>query len=164
MRVVVLSDTHIRPGRQRRLPDAVYRELDRADTVLHAGDVVTTDLLDELGAFAPVHAVLGNNDDAELAARLPETRVVDLEGVQVAMIHDSGPTAGRAARLQRRFPGSDIVVFGHSHAPVDEIGLSGQRLFNPGSPTERRWQPVHTIGLLDLTGGRVARHRIVPLD
>jgi putative phosphoesterase len=161
--VVVLSDTHIRPGGNRRLPDAVYAELDRADAVLHAGDVVTPDLLDELAGFAPVHAVLGNNDDAALAARLPETEVVDLGGVSVGMIHDSGPTAGRAARMRRRFPTADVVVFGHSHAPVDEVGVDGQRLFNPGSPTERRWQPVHTMGVLTVDGGRLAAHRVLPL-
>jgi len=162
--VVVLSDTHIRPGRNRRLPDAVYDELVRADAVLHAGDVVTPELLDELGGFAPVHAVLGNNDDAVLAARLPETLAIDLGGVAIAMIHDSGPTAGRAARMHRRFPAADIVVFGHSHAPVDEAGVDGQWLFNPGSPTERRWQPVHTIGLLTIEGGGNVAHRVVPID
>ncbi|MCU1461583.1 MAG: phosphodiesterase [Acidimicrobiales bacterium] len=163
MHVVVLSDTHIRPGRHRRLPDAVYAELDRADAVLHAGDVVTPELLDELGGFAPVHAVLGSNDDAALAARLPETAVVDLGGVSVGMIHDSGPTAGRVARMRRRFPAADVVVFGHSHAPVDEVGVDGQRLFNPGSPTERRWQAVHTMGVLTIDGGRLAGHRVLPL-
>jgi putative phosphoesterase len=162
--VVVLSDTHIRPGRARRLPGAVYAELDRADAVLHAGDVLTTELLDELSGFAPVHAVLGNNDDAALAARLPESVVVELDGVPVGMIHDSGPTKGRAARMHRRFPGVAVVVFGHSHAPCDEVGLEGQRLFNPGSPTERRWQPAHTFGVLDLAGGRVTGHAIVVVE
>jgi putative phosphoesterase len=162
--VVVISDTHIRPGLKRRLPDLVYAELDRADAVLHGGDVTTPDLLAELSGFAPVHAVLGNNDDAALAAELPETLVVDLGGVRIAMVHDSGPTKGRAPRMRRAFPHADVVVFGHSHAPVDEVGLEGQRLFNPGSPTERRWQPVHTMGLLDIAGGEIRGHAIVPLD
>jgi putative phosphoesterase len=111
-----------------------------------------------------VHAVLGNNDDAELAARLPETIIVEIGGVDIGMIHDSGPTAGRAARMRHRFPAADIVVFGHSHAPVDDVGIDDQRLFNPGSPTERRWQPVHTMGVLTIEGGRIADHRVVPLD
>ncbi|HWW54242.1 MAG TPA: metallophosphoesterase family protein [Acidimicrobiales bacterium] len=161
-RAVVLADTHIRPGRSRRLPDEVYTALGDTDVILHAGDVVTADLLDELSGFAPVHAVLGNNDFA-LAGALPETLEIELDGVRVAMIHDSGPAAGREGRMARRFPSAAIVVFGHSHAPLDAAGINGQRLFNPGSPTERRAQPFHTYGALDLRDGRIASHRIIPV-
>ena len=157
--VVVVSDTHIRRGSSRRLPDAAYAHLERADLVLHAGDIVVSDVLDELGGFAPVHAVLGNND-VELTGLLPETRLVEIEGVRVAMIHDSGPSAARAGRMKRRFPEADVVVFGHSHIPWDQEGLDGQLLFNPGSPTERRAQPHHTLGTLDLEDGRVVDHAI----
>ncbi|HEX2850652.1 MAG TPA: metallophosphoesterase family protein [Acidimicrobiales bacterium] len=160
MRLVVLSDTHLRPGRNRRLPDAVYDALGGADAILHAGDIVTNDLLDELSGFAPVHAVLGNNDDGVLAGRLPETRIDELEGVRVGMIHDSGPTVGRPLRMRRRFPDCDLVVYGHSHVPFDGAGLDGQHLFNPGSPTERRAQPAHTFGIVDLAGGRILRTEI----
>ncbi len=155
MRAVVLSDTHIRPGRNRTLPDAVYAELAAADVILHAGDVVTRELLDELEGFAPVHAVLGNND-VGLVGELPETLELDLCGVRVAMIHDSGATAGRPARAHRRFPDAAIVVYGHSHVPFSGAGGDGQILFNPGSPTERRAQPRHSFGLLDLDAGSVA--------
>ena len=161
-RAVVLADTHLRPGRPRRLPDAVYAALDSADVILHAGDVLTADLLHELSGFAPVHAVLGNNDIG-LAGVLPEALELDLAGVRVAMIHDSGPAAGREGRMARRFPSSAIVIFGHSHAPLDVAGINGQRLFNPGSPTERRAQPCHTYGTLDLHDGRIAGHRIIPV-
>lgn len=159
MRVVVLADTHIRPGGRRRLPDAVYDLLDDAEAILHAGDVLVADLLDELGGFAPVFAVLGNND-VELAGRLPEERVEVLGGVTVGMIHDSGPSAGRPARMRRRFPQADLVVYGHSHIPYDGPGAEGQWLFNPGSPTDRRSQPHHTVGILDLEEGRIAHHEI----
>jgi putative phosphoesterase len=159
-RVVVLADTHLRPGRPRRLPDEVYAALDKADAILHAGDLVTEDLLHELSGFAQVHAVLGNND-FELVGVLPERVSVSLAGVRIGLIHDSGPTAGREGRLARRFPDADVVVFGHSHAPLDALGLEGQRLFNPGSPTERRAQPKHTFGVLELDGGEIVRHRIV---
>ena len=152
--VVVLSDTHIRRGGTRRLPDAAYAHLDSADVILHAGDVVVGEVLDELRGFAPVHAVLGNND-AELVGVLPETEVLVIDGVRLAMVHDSGPSQGRAARMRRRFPDADVVVFGHSHIPWDDAGMDGQLLFNPGSPTERRSQPRHTLGTLDLDGGRV---------
>jgi len=157
--VVVLADTHIRRGTARRLSDAVYAHLDRADLILHAGDVVVDDVLAELGGFATVHAVLGNND-IELVGLLPETRVFDVDGVRIGMIHDSGPSTGRAGRMRRRFPDADVVVFGHSHIPADTEGLDGQVLFNPGSPTERRAQPHRTLGTLDLDGGRVVGRRI----
>ena len=163
--VVVLADTHLRrrsptgTGIARRLPGAAYAYLDAADVILHAGDVLVADVLDELGGFAPVHAVLGNND-AELEGVLPETRVLTIGGVRVAMIHDSGATPGRAGRMRRRFPDAGVVVFGHSHVPWDDSGVDGQLLFNPGSPTQRRAQPHHTLGTLDIEDGRVVRSRI----
>ncbi len=161
VRAVVLSDTHLRPGGRRRLPDAVYRALETADVVLHAGDIVTADLLHELSGWAPVHAVLGNNDLDPALSALPETRVEVLDGVRVAMVHDSGPRTGRAGRLHRLFPDADVVVFGHSHIPWNDAGVDGQLLFNPGSPTERRAQPDHTYGVLELDAGRVVRADIL---
>jgi putative phosphoesterase len=160
VKVLVLADTHPRPDRSRTLADQVWAAADEADVVLHAGDVLTVDLLDELARRAPTHAVLGNND-VGLRSRLPEALELDLDGVAVAMVHDSGPRAGRAGRLRRRFPTADLVVFGHSHQPLDEEGLDGQRLFNPGSPTERRRAPTRTFGWLELARGRIVDHRIV---
>lgn len=160
MRVVVLSDTHVRRGGRRRLPDEVYAELERADAILHAGDIMVSDLVHELSGFAPTYAVLGNNDHGDLPAMLPEARVEELGGVRVGMIHDSGPRKGREARMRRRFPGCDLVVYGHSHIPHDGEGLDGQRLFNPGSPTDKRMQPHHTYGILDLDAGEIRHHEI----
>lgn len=162
MRVVVLADTHVRDVGSTRLPDAAWGELRLAEVILHAGDVVEGGLLDELRAMAPVHAVLGNNDTLRQA--LPETLELELDGVRVAMIHDSGPRAGREGRLRRRFPTADVVVFGHSHIPWNAAGLDGQLLFNPGSATQRRRQPARTLGVLEISGGRVCEARIVDLD
>jgi putative phosphoesterase len=167
LRVAVLSDTHRRPTGAATdappLPGRVLDEVAAADVILHGGDVVTGLLLDQLGAYAPTFAVLGNND-LDLVGSLPETRRLTLAGVDVAMIHDSGVRAGRARRLAARFPGAAVVVFGHSHDPVDEVGVGGQRLFNPGSPTQRRRQPHPTMGVLRLAGGAVVGHEIVPVD
>lgn len=154
-RIVVLADTHIRRGSRRRLPDEVRAAVGEADAVLHAGDVVIPEVLDDLGRHAPTWAVLGNNDN-ELIGSLPETLRLELEGVQIGMVHDSGPRRGREARLRRQFPDADLVVFGHSHIPLDTVGIDGQRLLNPGSPTERRAQPRHTYAVVELDGGRVA--------
>jgi putative phosphoesterase len=160
VRILVLSDTHRKASDERPLPAPVLEELATADLVLHAGDVVSRPLLDDLATGAPVHAVLGNNDDSSLAD-LPERVVLDLDGVQVAMVHDSGARSGRENRMRRWFPDADVVVFGHSHDPVDAEGTDGQRLFNPGSPTQRRRQPQPSFGLLEVEDGRLTRHEIV---
>jgi len=161
--VVVLADTHVGPRSNRRLPDAAYRHLGEADLVLHAGDVTSPDLLHELGGFAPVQAVLGNNDH-DLVGILPEVLELGVSGVQVAMVHDSGARVGRAARLHRRFPDADLVVFGHSHEPCDVVGVQGQRLLNPGSCTWRRRARSHTLAVVELADGEVRSLRVVDLD
>ena len=163
LRLVVLADTHVQARSSRRLPDTAYAHLSEADVVLHAGDVVSPALLDELAGFAPVHAVLGNNDH-DLVGVLPEAVELELAGVRVAMVHDSGASAGRPGRLRRRFPTAGLVVFGHSHLPYDDLGEGGQRLFNPGSATWKRTAPRHTLGRIDLVDGAIGRHELVALD
>lgn len=160
MRVVAVADTHIRRGSSRQMPPAVWAAVERADVVLHAGDILVAEVLDELAALAPVHAVLGNND-RELVGVLPETLELTLGGLQVGMIHDAGPRKGRPARLRRRFPDADLVVFGHSHEPVNTPGEDGQWLLNPGSPTERRRQPEHTIAVFDVVDATLDEPRLV---
>lgn len=162
VRAVVLADTHLRADLG-ALPPDVWAAVERADVVLHAGDVVTGDLLAALAERAPVHAVLGNNDRA-LVGALPDRLELDLAGVAVAMVHDSGPRAGRERRMRRWFPEAQVVIFGHSHEPVDTLGLDGQRLFNPGSAVQRRRQPRRTMGLLTFEGGQVTRHAVVPVS
>ena len=158
----MLSDTHA-PRRWRGCPAPVAEHLRGADLILHAGDVCTADVLDELAGFAPVRAVLGNNDGPDVAAwGAPETASFELDGLPVAMVHDAGPAAGRVARMRRRFPDARLVVFGHSHIPLDETG-DGVRIFNPGSPTDRRRQPRGTIGILRIEDGELLSARIVPV-
>jgi uncharacterized protein len=162
MRALALSDTHS-PRRWKACPPALLPELERADVILHAGDVCTPDVLDLLASFAPVHVVMGNNDVREVARwGAPETLEVELAGVRVGMVHDSGQKQGRTARLRRLFPTADLVVFGHSHIPLDEVG-DGVRILNPGSPTDRRRQPAGTYGVLDLRDGAVVDARIEQL-
>ena len=160
MRVVVLADTHA-PRRWKSCPPEVAAHLRGADLILHAGDVCTAGVLDELAAYAPVRAVRGNNDGPDVAAwGAPDALSLDLGGLGVAMIHDSGQAAGRPAWLRRRFPVADLVIFGHSHIPLDHTE-QGQRIFNPGSPTDRRRQPHGTLGLLDVADGHLIRAQIV---
>jgi len=161
--VAVLADTHA-PRRWRRCPPAVAQHLRGADLILHAGDVCTADVLDELAAYAPVRAVHGNNDGRDVAAwGAPETMQLDLGGLAVAMLHDSGQAVGRCARLRRRFPAAQLVVFGHSPIPLDQAA-DGIRIFNPGSPTDRRRQPHGTFGFLHIDDGRLIEAQIIPVD
>jgi uncharacterized protein len=168
MRVVVLSDTHA-PRRWKSCPPAVAAHLRGTDLILHAGDVCTAAVLDELSEYAPVRAVLGNNDGPDVAAwGAPPELELDLGGLPAAMIHDSGARTGRLARLHRRFPGAALVVFGHSHIPLSEASPPGGpgdqvRIFNPGSPTDRRAQPQGTIGVLRIEDGRLVSAGIIPV-
>jgi hypothetical protein len=158
--VVALADTHA-PRRWKSCPARVAAQLRRADVILHAGDVCTAHVLDELAQYAPVRVVRGNNDGPDVAAwGAPDVAELDLDGLRVAMLHDSGQAAGRPRRMRRRFPGADLVVFGHSHIPLDESG-DGIRVFNPGSPTDRRRQPHGTLGVLQIDDGRLLRATIV---
>jgi uncharacterized protein len=165
LRLLLLADTHV-PVRARDLPAEVWRAVDRADVVLHAGDWVDVPLLDALQARARrLVGVVGNNDGPALRARLPEVARVELGGLQVAVVHETGPAAGRERRCADRFAGVDVVVFGHSHIPWDTAVPGGPRLLNPGSPTDRRRQPQCTYLTAVAGSGRlhhVTLHRIDP--
>jgi len=154
--LAVISDTHM-PRGARRLPDACVAHLRSADLILHAGDFVTVAVLQEIEAIGPpVAAVYGNVDEPELAMRLPAARMVEAEGARIAIVHDAGAAAGRLERMRRRFPDADAVVFGHSHLPLHEQDFDGGfQIFNPGSPTERRRSPRHTMGLCRAEAGNL---------
>ena len=140
-RLLLIADTHV-PKRARVLPEAVWRAVDEADVVFHAGDWVDAGLLDLLEDRADrLVGVWGNNDGEELRSRLPEIARVELDGLRFAMIHETGASIGRDRRADQAFPETDVLVFGHSHIPWDTASPRGLRLLNPGSPTDRRRQP-----------------------
>lgn len=163
MRLLLISDTHV-PKRARDLPKQVWDEVGRADAVLHAGDWVDVSLLDELDQRAArLIACWGNNDGPDLRTRLPETAEATLDGVRFTVVHETGAAAGRDERMARCYPGTDVLVFGHSHIPWDSTASTGQRLLNPGSPTDRRRQPhctYMTTTVHDGALGDVVLHRI----
>jgi uncharacterized protein len=152
--IAVLADTHMPKG-GRVLPERCARLLGEAEATLHAGDFFALETLREIEALSrgPVHAVHGNVDQAELRRLLPESLEVDLDGGRVAMVHDAGPAKGRVGRMRRCFPDAAAVVFGHSHLPLHEEE-DGFQIFNPGSPTERRRAPRHSMGVLRVESGR----------
>jgi putative phosphoesterase len=155
MRLLLIADTHV-PRRAKDLPPQVWDEVDRADVVVHAGDWVSVDLLDALtDRAARLVGVYGNNDGPQLRARLPEVARADLDGVRLAVVHETGQAAGREQRCAERFPETDVLVFGHSHIPWDTVASSGLRLVNPGSPTDRRRQPACTYVTARIARGRL---------
>lgn len=160
MHLALISDTHMPKG-ARRLPDACVARLRAADLIVHAGDLVELSVLRELESYAPVVAVHGNVDDAEVRAALPATAQVDAGGATIAVIHDAGRASRRIERLRRRFPDADAVVFGHSHIPLLERAADGFQILNPGSPTERRRAPHTTMGIATIDDGKPAFELVV---
>jgi putative phosphoesterase len=160
MLVGVISDTHMTGGR-RKLPGACVERLEGCDLIVHGGDVMTEEALAEIEAIGPaVEAVRGNMDAGGLMRLAPE-RLLELPGgARLAIVHDAGPAADRLARLRQRFPEADAVVFGHSHIPLHERE-GGFQIFNPGSPTERRRAPNHSMGLARVEGGEISFELLV---
>ncbi|MFE9201738.1 metallophosphoesterase family protein [Micromonospora sp. NPDC007230] len=165
MELVVTADTHV-PKRARDLPPALWAAIDAADVVLHAGDWVDVSLLDAMAARARrLIGVYGNNDGPPLRARLPEVARVELAGLRVAVVHETGPKTRREERCAAAYPDCDLLVFGHSHIPWDSVAPNGLRLLNPGSPTDRRAQPYATYLTARVAAGRLDRvelHRLPP--
>lgn len=162
MRLAIVSDTHMPKG-GRALPAACVAALRAADLIVHAGDFMRAGVLDELRGYGEVAAVHGNVDEPALQAALPSELELELPGgVRLAVVHDAGPAQGRLVRMRRRFPEADAVVFGHSHLPLHETDpTSGFQLFNPGSPTERRRAPHHTMGAALVADGRISFELVV---
>jgi putative phosphoesterase len=143
MRAVVLSDTHV-PRRARDLPPDLWAAIDAADVVIHAGDWMAASLVSAIAERARLVGVYGNNDGPDVRAVLPEVARVTLDGVRVAVVHETGAATGRERRMDKAFPDTDLLVFGHSHVPWATVTPGGLRLLNPGSPTDRRSQPDGT--------------------
>ncbi len=162
MLVAAISDTHL-PRGARRLPEACVERLRAADLILHAGDLSTLEVLEELRALGPpVHAVYGNADGPAVRELLPKELIVEAGGARIGMAHVPGPAAGHEERLVRRFPGCDAVVYGHTHLPEVERH-DGVWILNPGSPTERRRAPAHTMLVLEIDAGDI-RPELVVVD
>lgn len=163
MRLLLIADTHI-PTRARDIPAEVWEAVDEADVVLHAGDWMAPEFASRLAdRCTRLVGVYGNNDGPELRQRFPEIAEVELDGMRIAMVHETGAAKGRESRSAQRFPNSDVLVFGHSHIPWDSTASNGLRLLNPGSPTDRRRQPHCTYLTAQVARGalgEVTLHRL----
>ena len=162
--LLLLADTHV-PKRARQLSPGVWAAVEAADIVIHAGDWVDVALLDQLEARAArLIGVYGNNDGPDLRARLPLVARKTIDGMRFAVVHETGSAAGRSGRADADYPDTDVLVFGHSHIPWDATTERGMRLLNPGSPTDRRRQPVCTMMTLDVVDGEISDVRLVTVD
>jgi putative phosphoesterase len=163
VRLLLIADTHV-PKRARDLPARVWDEVAHADVVVHAGDWIAPELVDELKARSDrLVGCWGNNDGPEVRSRLPERADVTLAGLRLTVVHETGAAGGREARMARLYPDSDVLVFGHSHIPWDTTTTTGLRLLNPGSPTDRRRQPFCTYLTASIDDGQltdVVLHRL----
>ena len=164
MRLLLIADTHV-PKRARDLPGRVWDEVADADVVVHAGDWVEPSLLDALQSRATrLVGCWGNNDGAELRRRLPERADATLGGLRFTVVHETGAATGREVRMANEYPDTDVLVFGHSHIPWDSVAPGGLRLINPGSPTDRRRQPVATYLTAEIHDGRLLDLTLHPLE
>ncbi len=160
MKIGVVSDTHI-PRAAGELPEGLLRGLAGVDLILHAGDILEPSVLDDLRAIAPVEAVCGNMDHHPAIRNLPGRRVISAAGRSIGLTHGSGAPQGLVARVMRMFEGVDCIVFGHSHSAFNET-INGVLLFNPGTPTDRRFTKSHTFGIIEI--GETITGRIISLD
>ena len=164
--LLIMADTHV-PKRARDLPSHLWAAVDEADVVVHAGDWVDVRLLDELERRAGrLVAVYGNNDGPALSSRLPLLARVELDGLRLGVVHETGDAKGRERRCDELYGDDlDVLVFGHSHIPWDTVTPRGLRLLNPGSPTDRRRQPHCTYLTARVDDGElhdVVLHRLPP--
>ena len=163
MQIAIIADTHM-PKANRHLPAACIERLRRAELILHIGDFVRVDVLREIEAFGEVVGVYGNMDEPRLRELLPgRAEVEPVPGIKICLVHNGGPGAGRLERLHARFPEANAVIFGHSHIPLHATAPDGFQIFNPGSPTERRKAPNHTMGIATIGGGRLT-FELITLD
>jgi putative phosphoesterase len=156
---LVLSDTHLHDAS--RIPASVFALAEQAGLIIHAGDHSTLEVISVLGQFAPVASVHGNIDDAEVVAALPAR--LDLDAGPLGMIgvtHDPGPADGRERRLKSWFPNAATIIYGHTHSP-EVVSSDGVLIINPGSPTQRRRAPTHTVAWLDLDPRARPRARLI---
>ncbi len=147
MLLAVISDTHLRDS---LLPDHVMEILSGADLILHAGDILDMQVLDQLSELAETVAVTGNMDQGSVARALPESRLIEVEGFKIGLTHGYGPPGEITSRVRARFDDVDCIVFGHTHRPLMEES-DGVLFFNPGSPTDKMFAKVNTVGLLEVS-------------
>lgn len=144
----VVSDTHI-PRRAASLPPEVIDGLQGVELILHAGDLADESVIAGLEKIAPVYAVYGNVDPPELKAKLPGKRIIEYRGFRIGLIHGFGEHGSTLGRVLEAFRHEELhaIVFGHSHKPYNER-LNGTLLFNPGSPTDKRFEVFYSYGLI----------------
>ncbi|HET7627344.1 MAG TPA: metallophosphoesterase [Bacillales bacterium] len=159
MKVGIVSDTHM-TTRRNIFPDPLLKGLEDVELIIHAGDWQTLEVYEQLSEIAPVEGVAGNVDDMEIIERFGHKKLLTLNGYTIGVTHGhlgKGRTTPEHARSMFEEDDPDLIIFGHSHIPLDEE-IDGVRMFNPGSPTDKRWQPRFSFGLMTLGETLDVRH------
>lgn len=160
MKIGVLSDTHVTSAAE--IPAEAIESIRGVDMILHAGDIVALSVIDELRTIADVHAVCGNMDPTVTRQELPSKTTIQAGGRRIGLVHGSGAPLGLHQRVRVLFDDVDAIVFGHSHRPMSEM-VDGVLMFNPGSPTDVRFAPYRSLGILNIEGDKILG-AIVRLD
>jgi uncharacterized protein len=157
MRLGIISDTHglLRPE--------VFDAFEGVNHILHAGDVGNPGVLSDLEALAPVTAVYGNTDGAELRRMLPPVAMLELDGFDIVVTHGDQLGSPTPEALQSAFPGAQIIVYGHTHRPLLTLVDVVVTVMNPGGAGARRFKLPPSVGILELEAGIPPRGRILPL-
>jgi len=164
MRIVVISDTHI-PERAKELPPQLISALKEASLIVHAGDICEYWVVEELRSFAPIFAVQGNMDRADVKAKLKKEEVFEVAGQRIGLVHGWGPPWGIEERVGKVFESAslDVIIFGHTHQPFKKM-IGGVLYFNPGSPTDTVFAPYFSYGVIDIADGMIQRAEIVRFE
>ncbi|MGM0873432.1 MAG: metallophosphoesterase family protein [Bacillota bacterium] len=158
LRIIVIGDTHI-PKRAKKLPIIIENECMQADLIIHVGDWQTMEVFTKLAQLGKVEGVYGNVDSPELVELLPEQKLFSINGFEIGIIHGHGKSQTTEKRAIAAFKNSnvDCILFGHSHIPVKKY-IGDTLLFNPGSATDKRRQPLYSYGILKVTDKIIAEH------
>lgn len=153
MKMLVISDTHI-PRSAHDIPEAIYKEIENVDMIVHAGDIVEKDLLEKLQSLRPTKAVYGNMDSGALRHILKEKEIIEVGDVKIGLIHGYGAPANLLDTVAGEFKGADVIIFGHSHEAVN-VEKDGVLFFNPGSPTDKIFAKSNSYGILEVTDKKI---------
>ncbi|WP_340390156.1 metallophosphoesterase [Paenibacillus sp. FSL E2-0151] len=160
MKIVVISDTHC-SRKSRKLPARLLDVLPSADLILHAGDWSDWSVYPLLSEYAPVEGVAGNTDPPEIAEKLGYSRIVEVEGLRLGLVHGHLGSKGTEQNAIHTFAGQhvDAVIYGHSHIPVMHT-VDNTLVFNPGSPTDRRFQKQYSFGIMTIDQGKIQAEHV----
>jgi hypothetical protein len=148
MKIGVISDTHLKNVNP-QLMDIYQDYLSDVDMIIHAGDLVSDEIVDFLSK-KPLHIVHGNMDNFDIKEKFPKKKLIEVSGFRLGLIHGWGSPFGIERKLRSEFNDVHVIIYGHSHRPANHID-KGVIFFNPGTAAGFSMSGSHSIGILDIT-------------